>query len=36
MNNPNSQFQDEYSLEEIQASPAVWGPLTEIAVLSNF
>jgi acetyl-CoA acetyltransferase len=30
MNNPNSQFQDEYSLEEIQASPAVWGPLTKL------
>ena len=30
VNNPYSQFQDEYSLEEILASPAVFGPLTKL------
>ena len=30
MNNPNSQFQDEYSLDEILSSPPVWGPLTKL------
>jgi len=30
VNNPNSQFRDEYSVEEILASPAVCGPLTKL------
>ena len=30
MNNPYSQFQDEYSLEEILAAPMVYEPLTKL------
>ncbi|MFP6664778.1 MAG: AMP-binding protein [Deltaproteobacteria bacterium] len=30
VNNPYSQFQDEYSLDEILASPKVFGPLTRL------
>ena len=30
VNNPYSQFQDEYSLEEILAAPQVFGPLTKL------
>ena len=30
MNNPYSQFQDEYSLEEILAAPMVHAPLTKL------
>jgi acetyl-CoA acetyltransferase len=30
VNNPNSQFRDEYSVEDILASPAVCGPLTKL------
>jgi sterol carrier protein 2 len=30
VNNPYSQFQDEYSLEDILASPTVYGPLTKL------
>ena len=30
VNNPYSQFQDEYSLEQILASPQVYGPLTKL------
>jgi acetyl-CoA acetyltransferase len=30
VNNPNSQFQDEYSLEEILASPMIYEPLTKL------
>ena len=30
MNNPYSQFQDEYSLEQIKAVPMVWEPLTKL------
>ena len=30
VNNPYSQFQDEYSLEDILASPTVFGPLTKL------
>ena len=30
VNNPNSQFQDEYSLEEILAAPMVHAPLTKL------
>ena len=30
VNNPYSQFQDEYSLEDIKAAPQVYGPLTKL------
>jgi len=30
VNNPYSQFQDEYSLEQIKAAPMVWDPLTKL------
>jgi sterol carrier protein 2 len=30
VNNPYSQFQDEYSLEQIKAAPMVWEPLTKL------
>jgi acetyl-CoA acetyltransferase len=30
VNNPYSQFQDEYSLEEILAAPQIFGPLTKL------
>ncbi|XP_050294347.1 sterol carrier protein 2-like [Anthonomus grandis grandis] len=30
VNNPNSQFRDEYSLEQIMKSPTVYGPLTKL------
>ncbi|HYC24035.1 MAG TPA: lipid-transfer protein [Candidatus Bathyarchaeia archaeon] len=30
VNNPYSQFQDEYSLEQIQNAPMVWEPLTKL------
>lgn len=30
MNNPYSQFQDKYTLEEIMKSPNVFGPLTKL------
>jgi acetyl-CoA acetyltransferase len=30
VNNPYSQFQDEYSLEEILSAPVVYGPLTKL------
>jgi acetyl-CoA acyltransferase len=30
VNNPNAQFQDEYSVEEILASPMVYDPLTKL------
>jgi sterol carrier protein 2 len=30
VNNPYSQFQDEYTLEQILASPTVYGPLTKL------
>ena len=30
VNNPYSQFQDEYSLEDILAAPTVYGPLTKL------
>ncbi len=30
VNNPYSQFQDEYTLEQIMASPQVFGPLTKL------
>lgn len=30
VNNPNSQFRDEYTLEQIQKSPKVHGPLTKL------
>nr|XP_023017013.1 non-specific lipid-transfer protein [Leptinotarsa decemlineata] len=30
VNNPNSQFRDEYSLEQIMKSPKVYGPLTKL------
>ncbi|KRT79120.1 hypothetical protein AMK59_8617, partial [Oryctes borbonicus] len=30
VNNPNSQFQVEYSLEQIMKSPAIYGPLTKL------
>jgi len=30
VNNPYSQFQDEYSLEDIKSSPQVYGPLTKL------
>jgi sterol carrier protein 2 len=30
VNNPYSQFQDEYSLEEILAAPKIFGPLTKL------
>lgn len=30
VNNPNSQFRDEYSLEKIMNSPKVFGPLTKL------
>jgi len=30
VNNPYSQFRDEYTLEEIQAAPNVYGPLTKL------
>ncbi len=30
VNNPYSQFQDEYSLEQIQNAPMVWDPLTKL------
>ncbi|XP_022900806.2 sterol carrier protein 2 [Onthophagus taurus] len=30
VNNPYSQFQDEYTLEQIMASPKVFGPLTKL------
>jgi len=30
VNNPKSQFRDEYTLEQIMASPTVYGPLTKL------
>ncbi|MCL4146681.1 UNVERIFIED_CONTAM: hypothetical protein GTU68_052964 [Idotea baltica] len=30
VNNPNSQFQDDYTLDEIKNSPRVFGPLTKL------
>ncbi len=30
MNNPYSQFQDDYTLEEIKAAPVVYEPLTKL------
>jgi len=30
VNNPYSQFQDEYSLDQIKAAPMVWEPLTKL------
>jgi len=30
VNDPYSQFQDEYALEQIKAAPMVWEPLTEL------
>jgi len=30
VNNPKSQFRDEYTLEQIMASPSVYGPLTKL------
>lgn len=36
VNNPNSQFRDEYTLEQIQKSPKVHGPLTKLQVGNCF
>lgn len=30
VNNPNSQFRDEYSLEQVKKSPQIYGPLTKL------
>lgn len=32
VNNPNSQFRDEYSLEQVLKSPQIYGPLTKLQV----